>query len=124
LLAELAESKRVLESVMERPVPWLAYPYGDFSPEVAAAAAESGYRGACTTIEQLNNGIPDPFAVRRMGVDDNMTLAHFIVATSGLRDFLKELRRACRFWRARFALGAPGWLERRRAAYVRDRGQA
>ena len=124
LLAELAESKRVLESVMERPVPWLAYPYGDFSPEVAAAAAEAGYRGACTTIEQLNNGIPDPFAVRRMGVDDNMTLAHFIVATSGLRDFLKELRRACRFWRARFALGAPGWLERRRAAYVRDRGQA
>src|SRR5207247_5900462 len=50
LLAELTESKRVLESVIQRPVHWLAYPYGDFSSDVAAAAREAGYRGALTTI--------------------------------------------------------------------------
>ena len=123
LLAELTESKRVLESVIQRPVHWLAYPYGDFSSDVAAAAREAGYRGALTTIERLNDGIPDTFAVRRIGVDDNMTLAHFIVAISGLRDFLKGMLGACRVWRPLFARIAADWPKRRQEAYVRDRGQ-
>jgi len=123
LLAELTESKGVLESVLQRPVPWLAYPYGDFSTDVAAAAREAGYRGALTTIERLNDGIPDPWAVRRMGVDDTMTLACFIVATSGLRDVLKALLRVCRSWRSPFVALVSDWSKRRRAAYVRDRGQ-
>src|SRR2546428_25009 len=123
LLAELADSKRVLESVMQRPVHWLAFPYGDFSPEVMKVVIEAGYRGAVTTIEGLNDGIPNRFAIRRIGVDDNMTLAHFIVTVSGLRDFLKGVLRACRRWRSPFASMAPGWPERRHAAYVRDRGE-
>jgi len=123
LLAELTDSKRVLESVMQRPVHWLAFPYGDFSPEVMKVVIEAGYRGAVTTIEGLNDGIPNRFAIRRIGVDDNMTLAHFIVTVSGLRDFLKGVLRACRCWRSPFASMAPGWPERRHAAYVRDRGE-
>jgi len=52
------------------------------------AARRAGYRGAVTTIEALNDERRDPYALRRIGVHDNMTLAHFIVATSGLRDFV------------------------------------
>ena len=123
LLAELTHSKQLLESVLSRPVHWLAYPYGDFSSEVVEAAIEAGYQGALTTIEGLNDGIPDPFVIRRIGVDDNMTLVHFIVATSGLRDSLKRVLGACRFWRSPFAFKARDWPERRHAAYVRNRGQ-
>jgi len=41
---ELAESKRLLEEGLGRPVETLAYPYGDFSPEIGQAALEIGYR--------------------------------------------------------------------------------
>jgi peptidoglycan/xylan/chitin deacetylase (PgdA/CDA1 family) len=100
LLAELTESKRVLESVTGRPVTWLAYPYGEFSQTAMETARGAGYRGAVTTIEGLNDTSPNPYAVRRIGVDDNMSLAHFIVAVSGLRDFLKTLLRIGRAGRA------------------------
>ncbi|MBI4421623.1 MAG: polysaccharide deacetylase family protein [Gemmatimonadetes bacterium] len=94
LLAELTESKRVLESVTGFPVAWLAYPYGEFSREVTQLVREAGYRGALTTMEGLNDGISDPFAIRRVGVDDNMSFPHFIVVVSGLRDLLKGMMRA------------------------------
>ncbi len=123
LLVELTESKRVLESVTRRPVHWLAYPYGDFSHEAVEAGIEAGYRGALTTKEGLNDGIPDPYAVRRIGVDDTTTLPHFIVAVSGLRDVLKALLTVCRRWRSPVPLSAAGRPERRSAAYVRDCGE-
>lgn len=123
LLAELSESKQALESLTGRPVWWLAYPYGDFSPEAVDVAIEAGYRGALTTIEGLNDGIPDPFTVRRMAVDDTMTLAHFIVAASGLRDWLKGILRVCRIWKVPFVSVLSGGLERRPETYVRHRGE-
>ncbi len=89
LREELAESKQVLESLTGRPVTWLSYPYGDFSADVAQMAAQAGYHGAVTTIEGLNDGVPDPYAIRRLGVDDRMSFAHFRVVVSGLRDVLK-----------------------------------
>ncbi len=93
LLAELSESRQVLESVTGRPVTWLSYPYGEFSDEAIDVVIRAGYRGAVTTIEGLNDGVLNPYVVRRIGVDDNMSLAHFIVAVSGLRDFLKDILR-------------------------------
>ena len=81
----------MLESVTGRPVHWLAYPYGQFSHEAIEMASEAGYRSAFACTEALNDGIPHPFAVRRIGVDDNMTFAGFIVAVSGLREFMKRL---------------------------------
>lgn len=93
LVAELTESKQVLESITGCPVTWLAYPYGEFSSAARQAAIETGYQAAVTTVEGLNDGLPDPYAIRRIGVDDNMSQAHFIVAVSGLRDLLKSLFR-------------------------------
>ena len=93
LLAELNESKRVLESVTGRPVTWLSYPYGEFSDEAMDVVIRAGFGGAVTTIEGLNDGKQDPYAVRRIGVNDNMSFAQFIVAISGLRDHLKGFLR-------------------------------
>lgn len=97
LMAELTESKGVLESVTRRPVRWLAYPHGEFSHDAVEAARGARYSGAVTAVEErLNDGIRDPFAVRRIGVVDNMSFVRFLVAVSGLRDSLKGLQRACR----------------------------
>jgi peptidoglycan/xylan/chitin deacetylase (PgdA/CDA1 family) len=88
LSGELTESKRLLELLTKASVRWLAYPHGKFSPAVADAAVRAGYRGAVTTIEALNDGLGDPYTLRRIGVHDRVTIAHFIFATCGLRDFL------------------------------------
>ena len=99
LAHDLTESKRRLEQWTGTRVDWLAYPHGDFSAGIVKAARRAGYRGAVTTIETLNNERCNRYAVRRIGVHDNMTLAHFIVATSGLRDFgLSMIAAATRLW--------------------------
>lgn len=121
LQAELVESKRVLESVTGRPVVWLCYPYGLlFSGETIEAAIRARYHGAVSTIEGLNDGIPNPYAIRRIGVRDTMTLTQFIVAVSGLRDFLKELL-GFRWWR-RWLGASDNWAGRSKGVVdVRDR---
>jgi peptidoglycan/xylan/chitin deacetylase (PgdA/CDA1 family) len=88
LAHDLTESKSRLEQWTGTRVDWLAYPHGQFSAGVIKAVRRAGYRGAVTTIEALNDERRDPYALRRIGVHDHMTLAHFIVATSGLRDFI------------------------------------
>src|SRR2546426_980368 len=99
LAHDLTESKRRLEQWTGTRVDWLAYPHGDFSAGIVKAARRAGYRGAGTTIETLNNERCNRYAVRRIGVHDNMTLAHFIVATSGLRDFgLGAIAAGTRLW--------------------------
>ena len=96
LAHELSESKWRLEEWTGRPVAWLAYPHGEFSAAVVEATRRAGYRGAVTTIEALNDGGQDRYALRRIGVHDNMTLPHFIVAVSGLHEFVVGLVAAVR----------------------------
>ncbi len=93
LSRELTDSKRLLEAWTGRSVSWLAYPYGHFSEDTIEAVIRAGYRGALTTIEGRNDGITHPYRLRRIGVDDNMTMAVFIVACSGLRALLKDFLR-------------------------------
>lgn len=66
---ELAESKRVLEERLQRPVDVLAYPNGgraDFTEETEALARECGYAGAASTMYGFAKPAPNPFAIRRM----------------------------------------------------------
>jgi len=96
LAHELSESKRRLEEWTGRPVAWLAYPHGQFSAAVVEATRRAGYRGAVTTIEALNDAGQDRYTLRRIGVHDNMTLPHFVIAVSGLHDFIVGLVAAAR----------------------------
>ena len=66
------------------------------SAAVVEATRRAGYRGAVTTIEALNAAGQDRYALRRIGVHDNMTLPHFIVIVSGLHAFMVRLVAAVR----------------------------
>jgi peptidoglycan/xylan/chitin deacetylase (PgdA/CDA1 family) len=48
--SELADSRAILENILEAPVRWLCYPRGNFNRDVARLAEETGYRGACSAI--------------------------------------------------------------------------
>jgi len=104
LFAELTESKQILELVTGQPVTWLAYPYGDYSGTSIDAVRRAGYRGAVTTSPRLYDAAADPHAIPRICVDDKLSFAHFIVAVSGLGDFLKSVLRIGKVGRPEKAL--------------------
>lgn len=55
---QLVRSRARLAEITGRDVTSIAYPYGDYSPAVVAATAETGYRHAVTTAEGTNRGAP------------------------------------------------------------------
>jgi peptidoglycan/xylan/chitin deacetylase (PgdA/CDA1 family) len=71
-LAELEDSKRKLETVIDAPVEVLAYPYGRASAETIAAAREAGYRAACRVSGAGDWG--DPLNLPRQDMDNGATL--------------------------------------------------
>ncbi len=62
---EIRLSKEIIEQQTARPVTSLAYPSGDFSPEIEAIAEESGYLSAVTTLPGYNNTGDDVYALKR-----------------------------------------------------------
>jgi len=74
---ELAASKRLLEAQLERPVAHLAYPYGEYDPEIRAMAQELEYRTACAVRGGLAGTDGDMYALRRIAVGGNDSLLDF-----------------------------------------------
>jgi peptidoglycan/xylan/chitin deacetylase (PgdA/CDA1 family) len=74
---ELVESKRIIEEQLGREVAHMAYPYGDYSPEVRAMAHDVGYRTACSTRGGLSGPHDDRYALRRVKVAGGDTLLDF-----------------------------------------------
>jgi peptidoglycan/xylan/chitin deacetylase (PgdA/CDA1 family) len=77
---ELARSKLLLEKGLGAPIEDFAYPFGKL--EDMSEAAESflracGYRSAATTIEGFNSTGANPFALRRIQIGDDSSLASF-----------------------------------------------
>jgi peptidoglycan/xylan/chitin deacetylase (PgdA/CDA1 family) len=67
-LADLQESKRLLEEGLQSPVRTLAYPNGqpqDYDATTRAAARTAGFAGALTTFGLVNGPSTDPFETRR-----------------------------------------------------------
>lgn len=50
VLYELMESRRRMEEDLDLDAKWFCYPYGNFSPRIAALVKEAGYAGALSTI--------------------------------------------------------------------------
>lgn len=77
LTNELTESKKILEKETGRPVDFLAYPYGDFDHQVAAASAHAGYVAALTCeFGRVRRG-SDPLRMKRFVIDKRMDFAVF-----------------------------------------------
>ena len=83
---DLAESRRLLESMIGGPVLHLAYPNGgpgDWDAATQEDAASAGYRSAATTLEGENRGRFDRLAIRRFpGAADSIPV--FAMRVSGL----------------------------------------
>lgn len=68
---ELAESKRLLETQLGKPVEFLSYPIGGFTKEIQAVAQRCGYRAACTTNRGLSRFSDDLYSLRRIKMTDS-----------------------------------------------------
>ena len=66
--AEIAGSKRSLESALQTEVRHFCYPYGRYRPEHASWAREAGYESACTTRRGRAPAGADPFELPRVPV--------------------------------------------------------
>ncbi|UFX42786.1 polysaccharide deacetylase family protein [Bradyrhizobium sp. 41S5] len=88
--AEMADNRRYLEQLLQRPVQHFAYPYGDSKacgPREAGLAKEIGFSTAVTTRHgQLSDLKPDHFALPRIGVGGPFdTTARFEARISGIQ---------------------------------------
>jgi len=72
---EIARSKEILENLLSARVPSFAYPYGYHGPVVHRLAQESGFASACAVKNALSFTADDRFALARLTVRADTTLA-------------------------------------------------
>lgn len=90
---ELEESKRTIEARIHRPVHFLSYPVGGYTPDAQAVAKQAGYRAACTTNRASSGNGMDRFALRRVKITErDRNLLAFRVKVSGFYDLFRTLR--------------------------------
>jgi peptidoglycan/xylan/chitin deacetylase (PgdA/CDA1 family) len=90
--AEIDDSKRALESVVGRPIRYLAYPNGRSSGAVQRLAGEAGYEAAFAVGQgEVCSGTP-MFAVPRVDVGD-IPLPMLSLEVSGVTEGVRRLRR-------------------------------
>ncbi|MBI3736836.1 polysaccharide deacetylase family protein [Candidatus Sumerlaeota bacterium] len=87
---ELADSKKTLEEILGKPVRWLCYPSGSFNREIARAAEEIGYAGACSVIRDNRVRIEQLFWLPRVMVMRDTSPLRFRYYFSSLYHFLHE----------------------------------
>jgi peptidoglycan/xylan/chitin deacetylase (PgdA/CDA1 family) len=86
---ELAESKRLLEEKLLRPVPYLAWPRGLYNDVLVGLAQGAGYKGLLTIDGGFNHPGTDPTYIRRIMIDGDCNIDIF----KGI--LANGLRRAC-----------------------------
>ena len=91
---ELVQSKTVIEERIGRPVRYLSYPVGGYTPAAQVMAKDAGYQAAFTTNRGTSRAAVDYFALRRIKVTE--ADAHplsLLVKVSGYYDLFRELKR-------------------------------
>ena len=90
---ELVQSKQVIEERTGRPVHYLSYPIGGFTPETQAFVKQAGYRLACTTNRATSPMAVDRYALRRIKVTEHdANPLRFFVKVSGYYDAFRQLK--------------------------------
>jgi peptidoglycan/xylan/chitin deacetylase (PgdA/CDA1 family) len=106
LADELARSRRVLASLVARPLPVLAYPYGDVDARVKGAVREAGYSAALAVNSGPLEIAADPLEIRRQRVGNGASDAYLGLILSGAEKLYAWSK----------------WKVRSRLAWVRRRG--
>lgn len=70
LLREIADSKAICESFLNRPVTTFAYPFGDYDDKARSAVAEAGLALACTTAGKPVQAGGDCLTLPRIAVNN------------------------------------------------------
>ena len=78
LRRELVDCKAELETLLGKPVPYLAYPYGECDERVIAAARAAGYAAAFSTQPGFNRRDVDRFRIRRLDVRGTDSAAQLV----------------------------------------------
>jgi len=89
---ELRASRRAIEERIGRPVEFLSYPVGGYTPQAKAIARDVGYRAACTTNRSTSFAM-DRYALRRIKMTDRD--AHplrLLAKVSGYYDLFRRLQ--------------------------------
>ncbi|WP_081923290.1 polysaccharide deacetylase family protein [Clostridium amazonitimonense] len=69
---ELADSKATLEKIIDKPVKYLAYPYGSCNEDSKKICKELGYLGAIGILDKYTNKESDGFEISRRAVIEDM----------------------------------------------------
>ena len=96
---ELVQSKEDLETLLKRPVDYLAYPYGQFDRRVVAFAVKAGYRLAFTTGHKKLGDIPEgPYSMTRIKISQvsNNPIV-FWYHISGIHQVIKSFRQRSKY---------------------------
>lgn len=80
---ELVRSREILGSIVARPLPVLAYPYGDVDDRVKAAARGAGYAAGLAVASGPLDLAADPFEIRRQCVAPSSSEAYLRLLFSG-----------------------------------------
>jgi peptidoglycan/xylan/chitin deacetylase (PgdA/CDA1 family) len=65
LTNETAGARTLLEQKLGRPIPYFAYPYGDYNSQVKAKAIAAGYKAILTVAGNPVHSTTDPFSIGR-----------------------------------------------------------
>ncbi|OGX41700.1 MAG: hypothetical protein A3C53_04875 [Omnitrophica WOR_2 bacterium RIFCSPHIGHO2_02_FULL_68_15] len=89
---ELIRSKAVIEERLGRPIRYLSYPIGGYTPQAQALAQQAGYQAAFTTNRGVSRAV-DRYALRRIKVTERDTNPLLLLAkVSGYYDCFRELK--------------------------------
>lgn len=83
LADELRRSREVLATIAARPLPVLAYPYGDVDARVKRAARDAGYEAALAVYSGPLDMQADRFEIRRQRVGDGAGEGYLRLLLSG-----------------------------------------
>ena len=99
---EIARSKEILESLLGAPVPSFAYPYGYHGPAVRRLAQTCGFASACAVKNALSFPTDDRFALARLTIRADTSLARLGAWLQGRGAPLapRRERTRTRAWRA------------------------
>lgn len=104
---EIEESKRELETRLDRPVSAFCYPAGLFGDRERRLVAAAGYRVAVSCEPGINRPLTDRFALRRRQIDARDGLLDFRAKVSGGHDSPLPLRGLYRAFRYGEGRGSP-----------------
>lgn len=89
LEGELRNSKKIVEEILDQPVPYFAYPYGEVDERVKVATISSGYACAFASNSGPLRFHDDLFEIRRVLIANHSNAPYLYLKLSGLEQALK-----------------------------------